>query len=52
MGKSPVFSKPLQGETLVLYLAVFEATVRAVLIILEGNIELLVFYINLALLDP
>ena len=51
LGKVPVLSKPLQGETLVLYLAVSEAAVSAVLIILEDNVELPVFYISRALLD-
>ena len=52
LGKAPVLSKPLQGETLVLYLAVSEAAVSTVLIRLKGNVELPVFYVNRTLLDP
>ena len=50
--KSPILSKPLQGENLVLYLVVSKAAMSAVLIRLEGNVELLAFYVNCALLDP
>ena len=51
LGKAPVLSKPLQGETLVLYLAVSEAAVSSVLVRLEDKVELHVFYISCALLD-
>ena len=52
LGKAPILLKPLQGEILVLYLVVSEAAVSAVLIGLEGNVELPVFYVSRALLDP
>ncbi|KAL5545737.1 hypothetical protein UlMin_005424 [Ulmus minor] len=52
LGKAPVLSKPMQGETLILYLAVSEAAVSSVLIRLENNVELPVFYVSRALLDP
>ncbi|KAL5537740.1 hypothetical protein UlMin_045713 [Ulmus minor] len=42
----------MQGETLILYLAVSEAAVSSVLIRLENNVELPVFYVSRALLDP
>ena len=35
LGKAPVLSKPMQGETLILYLAVSEAAVSSVLVRLE-----------------
>ncbi|KAL5583578.1 hypothetical protein UlMin_016020 [Ulmus minor] len=52
LGKAPVLSKPMQGETLILYLAVSEAAVSSVSIRLENNVELPVFYVSRALLDP
>ena len=52
LGKTLVLSKPLQGETLILYLAVSEAAVSSVLIRLEDKVELPVFYVSRALLDP
>ncbi|KAL5551045.1 hypothetical protein UlMin_001221 [Ulmus minor] len=52
LGKAPVLSKPMQGETLILYLAVSEAAVSSVLIRLENNVQLPVFYVSRALLDP
>ncbi|KAL5561881.1 hypothetical protein UlMin_031628 [Ulmus minor] len=42
----------MQGETLILYLAVSEAAVSSVLIRLENKVELPVFYVSRALLDP
>ena len=51
-GKALVLSKPLQGKTLVIYLAVFEATMSTILIRMEANVELPVFYVSRTLLDP
>ena len=47
----PLLSKPVNGETLSLYLVVFEAAVSAVLIRKEESQELPMFYISRALLD-
>ena len=47
-----MFSKPVIGETLGLYLAVSEAAVSAILVRKEENVEFLVFYVILSLLDP
>lgn len=52
MGKAPVLSKPSQGETLVLYMAISEAAVSAVLIRVKNKVELLVFYVSKSLLEP
>ena len=52
LGKAHVLSKPLQGETLILYLAMSDATVSSMLIRLEDKVELPVFYVSHALLDP
>lgn len=51
MGNAPVLSKPLQGETLVLYMAISEAAVSDVFIRVENKVELLVFYVSKSLLD-
>ena len=50
--ESPYPVKTIPRGYLVLYLAVSEAAVSAVLIRLEGNTELPFFYISRALLDP
>ena len=51
MGKALILFKPLQGETLIIYLVVLEAAVSAILIRLEANVELPVLYVSRALLD-
>ena len=51
LGKSIILSKLNIGETLSLYLAISEAIVSVVLIHLEANVELLVFYVSWALLE-
>ena len=45
-------SKPLLGETIIVYLAVSKVAVSALLIRLEANTKLPVFYVSRALLDP
>ena len=47
----PLMSKPLLGEVLLLYLAVSEHTVSAVLVREEGNKQLPIYYVRKALLD-
>ena len=48
---SPLLSKPLLGEVLLLYLAVLEHAVSAVLIRKEGSKHLPIYYVSKALLD-
>ncbi|KAL5829304.1 hypothetical protein ACOSQ3_018772 [Xanthoceras sorbifolium] len=47
----PLLSKPKEGETLLLYLAVSETAISAVLVREEDNKRLPVYYINKTLLD-
>ncbi|XP_013651718.1 uncharacterized protein LOC106356520 [Brassica napus] len=47
----PLLSKPLHGEVLLLYLAVSEHAVSAVLVREEGNKQLPIYYVSKALLD-
>ena len=48
---SPLLSKPLLGEVLLLYLAVSEHAVSAVLVREEGTKQLPIYYVSKALLD-
>ena len=48
---TPLLSKPLLGEVLLLYLAVSEHAVRAVLVREEGSKQLPIYYVSKALLD-
>ena len=52
LGGALILSKPLEGETFIVYLVVSEATVSAILIRVEANTELSIFYVSRALLDP
>ncbi|XP_013624604.1 PREDICTED: uncharacterized protein LOC106330724 [Brassica oleracea var. oleracea] len=47
----PLLSNPLHGEVLLLYLAVSEHTVSAVLVREEGNKQLPIYYVSKAFLD-
>ena len=47
----PLLSKPLLGEVLLLYLAVSEHAVSAVLVCEEGRKQLRIYYVSKALLD-
>ena len=47
----PLLSKPLRGEVLLLYLAVSEHAVSAVLVREEGTKQLPIYYVSKALLD-
>ena len=47
----PLLSKPLLGEVLLLYLAVSEHAVSAVLVCVEGSKQLPIYYESKALLD-
>ena len=47
----PLLSKPLLGEVLLLYIAVSEHAVSAVLVREEGNMQLPIYYVSKALLD-
>ena len=47
----PLLSKPLLGEVLLLYLAVSEHAVSAILVREEGSKQLPIYYISKALLD-
>ena len=51
LGKAVILSKPLQGETLIVYLAVLQAAVSAILLRVEAIMEMLVFYASRVLLD-
>ncbi|KAL0716176.1 hypothetical protein Bca4012_065498 [Brassica carinata] len=48
---TPLLSKPLAGEALLLYLAVPEHSVSAVLVRDKGNRQLPIYYVSKALLD-
>ena len=48
---TPLLSKPLLGEVLLLYLAVSEHAVSAVLIREEGSKQLPIYYVSKSLLD-
>ena len=50
-GTPPFLSKPKEGETLYVYLAVSERGVSAVLIREEDKVQWPIFYVNKALLD-
>nr|XP_017245025.1 PREDICTED: uncharacterized protein LOC108216700 [Daucus carota subsp. sativus] len=47
----PMLAKPLKGETLILYLAVSDYAISAVLVREEGNLQLPVYYVSKRLLD-
>ena len=47
----PLLSKPLLGEVLLLYLAVLEHAVSAVLVCEEGSKQLPIYYVSKSLLD-
>ncbi|KAL2517169.1 Uncharacterized protein Adt_13416 [Abeliophyllum distichum] len=49
--KAPLLSKPKNGETLLIYLAVSEKAVSSVLIREEGPVQLPVYYVSKALQD-
>lgn len=46
-----MLAKPLEGETLILYLAVSDYAISAVLVREEGNLQLPVYYVSKRLLD-
>ena len=48
----PLLSKPLLGKVMLLYLAVSEHAVSAVLIREEGSKQIPIYYVSKALLDP
>ena len=48
---TPLISKPLLGEVMLLYLAVSEHVVSAVLVCEEGSKQLPIYYVSKALLD-
>ncbi|KAL5564101.1 hypothetical protein UlMin_027265 [Ulmus minor] len=51
LGRVPLLSKPVQGEVLSLYLAVFEASIGVALVREEEGKELPIFYVSKALID-
>ena len=51
LGKPPLFSKPVEGKPLFLYLAVSEYAVSGALIQEEEKVQLPVFYISKRLID-
>ena len=51
LGRVLLLSKPIEGKFLSLYLAISEVAVSAILIRLEEDLDLPVFYISRALLD-
>ena len=52
LGKPPVLAKPLEGETLFLYLAVSEYAVSAVLVREEERNHQPIYYVSKALIGP
>ncbi|KAL5798720.1 hypothetical protein ACOSQ2_003540 [Xanthoceras sorbifolium] len=51
MGRAPLLSKPLDEDKLIIYLAVFQHAICAVLVLEENKIQLSVYYINKRLLN-
>lgn len=51
LGSPPLLAKPVDGETLVLYLAVSDYSISAVLVREEGNNQFPVYYVSKRLLD-
>lgn len=51
LGSPPLLSKPLEGETLILYLAVSDFSVSVVLVREELNAQSHVYYVNKRFLD-
>ncbi|XP_074337100.1 uncharacterized protein LOC141674277 [Apium graveolens] len=51
LGNPPILSKPLDGESLILYLAVSEYSISAVLVREEDEQQLLVYYVSKKLHD-
>ena len=51
LGSPPMLAKPQDGETLILYLAVSDYAVSAVLVKEEGEAQSLVYYVSKRLLD-
>ncbi|KAL2486311.1 Ribonuclease H [Abeliophyllum distichum] len=51
LGRAPLLSKPKNGETLLIYLAVLDKAVRSLLICEEGQTQLSVYYVSKALQD-
>nr|XP_017247956.1 PREDICTED: uncharacterized protein LOC108219166 [Daucus carota subsp. sativus] len=51
LGKPPLLAKPVEGETLILYLAVSRYSVSAVLVKEEKDVQFPVYYVSKRLLD-
>lgn len=51
LGSPPLLAKPVDGETLILYLAVFEYSISAALVREEEQVQHLVYYVSKRLLD-
>ena len=51
LGKPPLLAKPIEGETLILYLAVSRCSISAVLVKEEKDVQLPVYYVSKRLQD-
>ena len=51
LGRPPLLSKPIEGEKLYLYLAIFEEAINATLVKEEEKVQWLVYYARTRLLD-
>ena len=52
LASPPLMSKPVTGETLLLYPAVSKSAVNGVLVREDGGVQKPVYYVNMSLLSP